>query len=165
MNHMNRSQPRPVDPAASPGRPGDTRDPAVGGDPDLGTVQCQDCPVGRVSGVGRGQFCPFVTHEVQHGRVLCRAGQPATHVWWIKRGVVALSCGPDPDRLAALRLPGTFVGLEGLIGDAALATARPFTGVSVCRATRDGFRAWLAQDPERLALVLRAALADPLLVR
>lgn len=154
----------PRDPADASWLPGDPLDPTVGGDPDVGAVQCDDCPVGRASGVGRGQFCPFVTHEVQHGRVLCRAGDPATHVWWIKRGVVALSRGRDTDRLAALRLPGSFVGLEGLIGDSAVATARPFTRVSLCRATRDGFRAWLGQDPERLALVLRAALTDPLLV-
>src|SRR6185503_7501612 len=99
--------------------------PADARDLDVGQVACSDCPVGRASGLGRGQFCPFITREFPRGTVLCTAGEPADHVWLVKRGVVGLGLVRDePDRLDTLRLPGTFVGLEALMGDRYVATAR-----------------------------------------
>lgn len=131
---------------------------------DLGQVACSDCPIGRASGLGRGQFCPFITREYARGELLCTAGAPATHVWMVKRGVVGLGLSSaEPDRLDTLRLPGTYVGLECLLGDRYLATARTVARTTLCSATRDGFRRWARESDERLALVLRAALRDSIL--
>jgi hypothetical protein len=131
---------------------------------DLGEVRCATCPLGQASGAGRGQFCPFITREVGRGEVLCRAGEPAGYVWMVKKGAVGLGLAQgDLDRLDTIRLPGTFIGLECLVQETYLATARTVARSTLCGATREGFRRWVRGSDERLALVLRAALGDPIL--
>lgn len=131
---------------------------------DLGQVVCGSCPIGRASGLGRGQFCPFITRELERGEIVCTAGEPADHVWLVKRGVVGLGLSRDePDRLDTLRLPGTFVGLECLLEDRYRATGRTVARTSLCGATREGFRRWARESDERLALIVRAALRDSIL--
>jgi len=130
----------------------------------LGQVDCASCAVGKAAGVGRGQFCPFITRECARDELLCTAGEPIHHVWLVKRGVVGVALShDDPDGLDTLRLPGTYVGLEALVDDCYLATARTVARTTLCSATRDGFRRWARESDERLALVVRAALRDSIL--
>ena len=132
---------------------------------DLGELACEACPVGCASGRSAVQFCPFIIRHYERGAELCRAGQPADYVWLVKDGVIGLGPGPDePDRLEALRLPGGFVGLECVLRDTYGSTARALSPSTLCGATRDGFLRWVRGSDERLRLVIRAALEDPLLV-
>ncbi len=131
---------------------------------DLGEVNCAACPIGQASGAGRGQFCPFITREVGRGEVLCRAGDAADYVWMVKKGAVGLGLTrADLDRLDTIRLPGTFIGLECVVQETHAATARTVARATLCGATREGFRRWVRGSDERLALVMRAALRDPIL--
>lgn len=130
----------------------------------LDRVECPECPVGRASGADRGQFCPLVTCHAAGGELLCTAGEPADHVWYVKQGVIGLSRpDADPDQLESLRLPGSFVGLEALAGETYLRTARAVSSATLCRATRDGFQEWLRWSDERVRAVVEAAGDDPLL--
>jgi CRP-like cAMP-binding protein len=131
---------------------------------DLGEMSCEACPVGCASGRSTVQFCPFIIRHYEHGAELCRAGAPADYIWLVKDGVIGLGAARgQPDHLDALRLPGGFVGLECLLGDTYLATARALSRATLCGATREGFLRWVRSSNERLRLVMRAALDDPLL--
>lgn len=129
-------------------------------------VACHECHLGRLSGVGQGQFCPFVMRKYEPGDILCLAGDAADHVWYVKTGVVGLSRARDMDRnghVEALCLPTSFIGLECLAGDRFLRTARVISRAFLCNATREGFRRWADQSDERAAAIERALLDDPLL--
>ena len=131
---------------------------------DLGEMSCDACPVGCASGRSAVQFCPFIIRHYERGTELCRAGQPAGYVWLVKEGVIGLGSAPgEPERLDGLRLPGGFVGLECLLRDDYLSSARALSRVTLCGATREGFVRWVLGSAERLRLVMRAALDDPLL--
>jgi CRP-like cAMP-binding protein len=131
----------------------------------LERVACGDCPVGRASGAGKGQFCPFIIRQYARGDVLCLCGGPADHVWFIKAGVVGLSRSADPDQgdVDTVCLPGSFVGLECLIEDRYLRTARTLSNAMLCGATAEGFHRWLRQSDERLTLVMHAVHDSPVL--
>jgi CRP-like cAMP-binding protein len=132
---------------------------------DLGEMSCDVCPVGRASGRSAVQFCPFIIRRYQRGAELCRAGQPADYVWLVKDGVIGLEAGTgDAGRLDALRLPGGFVGLECLLRDTYVYTARVVSTARLCGATRAGFNRWARDSDDRLRLVLRAAMDDPLVI-
>ena len=132
---------------------------------DLGEMTCEACPVGCASSRSAVQFCPFIIRQYERGAELCQTGQPADYVWLVKDGVIGLGSRPgEPDRLDVLRLPGGFVGLECLLGDTYVTSARALSRATLCGATRDGFLRWVRGSDERLRLVMRAALEDPLLV-
>jgi len=132
---------------------------------EVAGVQCSRCAIGRASGAGAGQFCPFIVRQYARGEFLCNAGDPADYIWLIKDGVVGLGRSPhDVDQVEAIRLPGGYIGLECLVRDTYLCTARALTRVTLCGATREGFQRWLRQTDERVGVVLQAALSDPLLV-
>jgi CRP-like cAMP-binding protein len=131
---------------------------------DLGELSCDACAVGCASGRSLVQFCPFIIRQYQQGAELCRAGEPADYVWLVKDGLIGLGAAPgEPDHLDALRLPGSFVGLECLLGDSYVSTAKALSRATLCGATREGFLRWVRGSDERLRLVTRAVLADPLL--
>ncbi len=131
---------------------------------DLGEMSCDVCPVGCASGRSAVQFCPFIIRHYERGAELCRAGAPADYVWLVKEGVIGLgSAAGEPEHLEALRLPGGFIGLECLLGDTYRASARVLARATLCGATRDGFLRWARSSDERLRLVTRAVLDDPLL--
>jgi CRP-like cAMP-binding protein len=131
---------------------------------DLGEVPCEACPVGCASGRSAVQFCPFIIRHYERGAALCSAGDPADYVWLVKDGVIGLGAGPDePDRLAALRLPGSYIGLECLLEDRYRFNARAMSRATLCGATRDGFLRWVRGSDERLRLVVRTVMGDPLL--
>ena len=78
--------------------------------------------------------------------------------------MIGLGPGPgEPDRLDTLRLPGGFVGLECVLRDTYASTARALARSTLCGATRDGFLRWVRESDDRVRLVMRAALDDPLL--
>lgn len=126
---------------------------------DLCAFECARCPVGLASGIDRGHFCPWITRAYAAGDVLGERGAPADYVWFVKDGVVGLR-EPDTERIASLRLPGSFVGLECLTGDRRTATAVVLAPSLLCGATRDGFIEWLGASPERVGVVVDAAEHD-----
>ncbi|HYU14920.1 MAG TPA: cyclic nucleotide-binding domain-containing protein [Candidatus Acidoferrum sp.] len=133
----------------------------------LEDITCGDCALGRASGADRGQFCPFIIRRYGRGDLLCLAGDPVDYVWFIKEGVVGLSRSRELDQLdevEGLCLAGSFVGLECLVGDRYLRTARALSNASLCGATREGFLRWMRVNDERVATIMRAALEDPILV-
>ncbi len=127
-------------------------------DPALKIISCIDCAVGLASGTAQGQFCPFVNRARQAGELLMLAGEPAEHCWFVKEGTVALyreANAHDAGSSAyAVRFPGSFVGLEAMVSDRYLDTARATTDVVVCGITRTGMDAWLGAKgtPCRTAL-------------
>lgn len=131
---------------------------------ELGQMSCDACPVGCAAGRSAVQFCPFIIRHYERGAELCRAGQPADYVWLVKEGVIGLGSAPgEPERLDALRLPGGFVGLECVVGDTYVSTARALSRAILCGATREGFVRWVLAGEDRLRLVMRAVIDDPLL--
>ena len=138
-------------------------DPLIRVDP----IACGDCAIGRASGAGRGQFCPFITRSYQPGQLLCLAGDPVERVWFVQQGVIGLSrsrAGSQAGQFDALCVPGGIIGLECLFGGHHVRSARALSNARLCGATRDGLHAWLLGSDERAALVMRALLADPVLV-
>lgn len=131
---------------------------------DLGEMSCDACPVGVASGRSTVQFCPFIIRRYERGAELCVAGQPADYVWLVRDGVIGLGREPDePDRLEALRLPGGFIGLECLLRDTYVCSARALSRSTLCGAPREGFLHWVRGSNERLRLVMRAVVDDVLL--
>lgn len=96
-----------------------------------------------------------------------REGDPATHIWFVKRGTVVVTREVQPGRdvAVAIRGPGDFLGMEALVVDAYPTSARTTATATLCGAPRAEVRAWLGapSSPARLALeqVLRMRLADP----
>lgn len=137
----------------------------VSGRPRNSGISCADCEVGAASGAGRGQFCPFVDRSRRAGEIVYLQGLPASHVWFVKAGTVVLGRESlKASRVRAIRFPGSFVGLEALVGESYRDTARAATDVVLCGATRDGMDAWLGPPgtPARTALELslRASYGD-----
>ena len=128
-------------------------------------LDCHACEVGRASGAGHGQMCPFIDRQRPAGTRLYAEGDPATYVWFVKAGTVVLSRGDGDGRARAVRSAGAFVGLEALVTDCYVDSAQASTDVVLCGATRDGMDAWLGAPgtPARTALelTLRASCADP----
>ena len=121
-------------------------------------VACADCPLGRVSGVGQGMFCPFVTRSEAAGALLARAGAMHERIWFVKSGVVGTSAAreDDPsDAIDQVHLPGSFVGLECLTRGRYQESARVLARADLCSATTEGFLEWLIQSGARLAFIDR----------
>jgi CRP-like cAMP-binding protein len=114
---------------------------AFDGYQELCSVSCNRCPVGRESGADAGQFCPWITRSYQPGDVLARAGEPSDYVWFVKDGVVGL-VADGARRSEALRLPGSFIGLESGIWRTTAVVLAPSR---LCGATREGYESWLRE--------------------
>ena len=122
-------------------------------------IACSDCPLGRVSGVGQGMFCPFVTRSEAAGTVLARAGTTHERVWFVKSGVIGTGAARDDgpsDAVDQVHLPGSFVGLECLTRGRYQGSARVLARAELCSATTEGFLEWLIQSGPRLAFIDRA---------
>lgn len=127
----------------------------------LAAISCDSCELGRISGAGKGQFCPFIVRRYADRQRLCLAGDSADHVWFVKQGVIGLSRSrEDAGELDSMRLPGSYVGLECLLGDRYRYTARALSPCTLCGATRAGFLGWLRQSDERIAAIMRAVLGE-----
>jgi CRP-like cAMP-binding protein len=131
-------------------------------------ASCSQCVIGQAAGVGHGQFCPFIDRARSASELIYLEGETASHVWFIKEGTVVLfrESGDQESegRVRAVRFPGTFVGLEALVSESYIDSARASTDVVLCGATREGIDAWLGPKgtPERTALevTLRAMCND-----
>jgi CRP-like cAMP-binding protein len=103
---------------------------------------------------------PFVVRRYERDELLCLAGDPADHVWLVQQGAVGLTRSRDTDRLEVLRLPGSYVGLECLVGESYLFTARALSQCNLCGATREDFAGWLRENDARIARVMRSVLEE-----
>jgi CRP-like cAMP-binding protein len=125
---------------------------------ELRIVSCATCPPGRASGVGRGGRCPLVDRPRRRGELVFLEGDPAGHIWFVKRGVVLLTRAGhgdgEPEVPRALRRAGSFIGLEALVGPRYLDTARVAEPAVLCGAPRDVFEEWLGppDSPARSTL-------------
>ncbi len=134
-------------------------------------IRCEQCSLGIVSGVGRGQFCPFIVRDYKAGDVLYRAGDAASYIWFVKSGVVEIRAAGEhtaaetaPGESAAevtRKSQGSFVGLEALVRDHYDANAVFASDATLCGATRAGFGQWLGPRAERTCLVLRDLMEEP----
>jgi CRP-like cAMP-binding protein len=113
--------------------------------------------VGWASGVGRGQFCPFIPVRYRTGEQLFRRGDPAEHVWYIAEGVVELRAAGCP---AQRRNPGEFVGLDSVVCPQRAEDAVVLEPARLCAARREGFETWLLGDVTRLRLALEPVLSQ-----
>jgi CRP-like cAMP-binding protein len=101
------------------------------------------------------------------GTCLFVAGEPADTLHYVKHGAVALSRA-SLDKQGegtphAIRRAGSLVGVEALVRDTYLDTARSVTDVTVCIAQRSDMLAFLDRTGAAralLELVLRASCAD-----
>jgi CRP-like cAMP-binding protein len=131
-------------------------------------TSCSSCPCGRAAGVPFGGRCPLVDRRRGRDELICLEGQPATTVWFVKRGAVLLSRGgaDGVDRTHAVRGPGAFVGLEALVRGTYADTARASEPSVLCGIARGDLDRWFgpAGTPARMALeqTLHVAAEEPL---
>jgi len=127
------------------------------GDPeelDGSEVSCDRCPV-RAAARSLGGDCPFVDRPRQRGDHVCTEGEPASRVWFVKRGLVVLTrAGAGPEHPRTVRRSGTFVGLEALVRRTYVESARVVTPAILCGAPVARIDEWLgpAGTPARMAL-------------
>ncbi|MCG8425643.1 MAG: cyclic nucleotide-binding domain-containing protein [Proteobacteria bacterium] len=114
-------------------------------------VDCNNCPVGTVSGVGKGQFCPFIVRSYPRNAQLYRRGDAAGYIWFVKSGVVALD---DDQGACEFKYPNSFIGAEVLETGIYRATARTLEPSTLCGATREGFSQWISRNSESLCTAL-----------
>lgn len=118
--------------------------------------------------MGLGGRCPLVDRRKRRGEYLYLEGEPATHVWFVKRGTVVLAraggATGGPDRPRAVRQAGAFLGLEALVRPSYVDTARVVAATVVCGGRREQIDEWLGPhgSPARMALeqVLRSDAED-----
>ena len=83
-------------------------------------------------------------------------------VSFIKKGAVLITRSVDEERVEgtpwAIRRPGGFLGLEGLVGTPHLDSARALTDVTLCSAALDAVEAWLAARRPAARVVLDSVL-------
>jgi CRP-like cAMP-binding protein len=118
------------------------------------------CPCTRSPHVGVRGRCPL--DDVQHrkGDLLFSEGDPATTVWFVKRGCVLLTRAGTPH---AVRRAGSFVGMEALVRDTYMHSARVTSAAILGRGSRELLDEWLANgDSARMVLeeVLRSECGD-----
>jgi len=133
----------------------------------LAITSCSSCPCGRAAGVPFGGRCPLVDRRRGRDELVCLEGEPASTVWFVKRGAVLLSRGGvGADRPRAIRGPGAFVGLEALVRSTYADSARTSEPSVLCAITRDDVDRWFGPTgtPARMALeqTLRVAAEDPI---
>ena len=115
-----------------------------------------------------GRTCPFTEETHARGAYLCREGDAAQRMWFIRRGTVVLTraSGDEADtRARGVRRPGSFVGLEALVRARYRDSARTTEPTLACRATLATVDDWLGAPgtPARTALeqVLRTEVEEP----
>jgi len=131
-------------------------------------ILCATCEIGAASAAGSGHFCPFVDRSRQAGELIYLEGEPANHVWFVKQGIIVLlRKGGENNaegRVRAVRFPGSFIGLEAVVTDRYIDSARATTDAVLCGTTREGVDTWLGKKgaPARTALelTLRAESVD-----
>ena len=108
----------------------------------------------------------FVPRRKRAGEHIYDEGDPAEAIWYVRSGTVALvrSHAGGGERVRALRGEGAIIGLETLVGETHVDSARAATGVTVCVLCRSSLGTWLGDGmtPARVLLeqTARALLAD-----
>jgi CRP/FNR family transcriptional regulator len=126
---------------------------------------CSLCRIGAASGVGAGGACPMVDRRRPAGASLYAAGEAADRLWYVKQGTVLLSRDADEAGASdgvgwAVRRPGSLVGVEALVRDTYLDSARAVTDVVVCGAPREVMQVWLrTREPAARAVLETVLLA------
>jgi CRP-like cAMP-binding protein len=123
------------------------------------------CPCTHSPDVGVRGRCPLTDVQHRRGDRLFSENDPATTVWFIKRGCVLLSrtSAAGVETPHAIRRAGSFVGMETLVRDRYLMTARVTSAAILGRGSREVVDAWLAHGPSaRMVLeeVLRTECGD-----
>jgi CRP-like cAMP-binding protein len=125
------------------------------------TGNCSTCAIQLASARG-SQMCPLLPRQARAGEVIYREAEPAGFGWYVISGTVVLSRRALAD--ARERGAGAFLGLETLVAETYLDTARALTEVTLCGGPREAFEGWLGNPAgaARIALdaCLRAACAD-----
>ena len=123
---------------------------------------CKRCPVGIASGTPERGRCPFVPRRRGAGAVLHVAGDPVERICFIKSGEVLVTRSSDEERVEgtpwAVRRPGSFLGLEGLVRSDHLDSARALGEVTLCGASLEDVRAWLDVRRTAAQVLLDAVL-------
>jgi CRP/FNR family transcriptional regulator len=131
----------------------------------IGPVACRSCDLFQIcaaietlpasSGLPR---CPTL-RVVEIGETLYAAGDPAHHIYALRKGMVKSECSaPDgTKRIVALHVPGEVVGEEGIRAGRYINTVIALTPAMVCELP---FRSIANCDSESLQLGL-AALTEP----
>jgi CRP-like cAMP-binding protein len=127
-----------------------------------GMNSCGACPIGKACAEGR---CVFMHRRRGAGERIYLEREAASSVWFIKAGTVALVRElPGGERVRAIRGEGSFIGLEILVSETYLDTARALTDLSVCALSRAALDRWLgdAATPARAVLeqTVRGLLVD-----
>ncbi len=124
-------------------------------------TSCSSCPCGQAAGVRYGGRCPLVDRRRRADELVYLEGEAVTSVWFVKRGAVALSRVTDDgaERPHAVRGPGSFIGLEGLVRPTYADTARTTEAAVLCGISKTGLDAWFGPrgTPARMALALALA--------
>jgi CRP-like cAMP-binding protein len=96
----------------------------------------------------RGGRCPMVSRPRPAGTWLLVAGEPSERIMYLQRGAVTLSREGGDARHAgviwAVRRAGSLLGIEALVRDTYLDSARAITDVVVCTAARAEIDGWLS---------------------
>lgn len=129
---------------------------------DSEVTTCTRCPVGIASDTDEGSRCPFVPRRRCAGAVLHVAGDPVERVSFIKSGEVLVTRSSDEERVEgtpwAIRRPGSFLGLEGLVRSEHLDSARALVEVTLCGVSLEDLRAWLNARRTAAQVLLDAVL-------
>ncbi len=124
------------------------------------TNNCSACALEAAS-VRAGMMCPLLPRLAQAGEVIHREADPAGFAWFIVDGAVSLSRQADGAAPARVRAAGSFIGLETLVAEAYLDTARAETAATLCGAPREAMLSWMGlRQPDAAGLALEAALRD-----
>jgi CRP-like cAMP-binding protein len=127
------------------------------------SITTHDCPLGQTSCADQSEFCPFIVRRYAGGELVCLIDDPAEYVWFVREGIIALDRSREPGdeiQADALRKPGSFVGLESLVVDRYLRSARTVSHATLCGATREGFNRWMRQSDQRLATVMHTVFEE-----
>lgn len=105
-----------------------------------------NCPIANVCTRSRGPFREI--RKPQHS-ILFAEGDPADHVYLVKKGTVSIhrstSDGQTLGRTRALRQRGALLGVEALVSPTYRDSARAETPLLLCMATRSRVSEWVQQ--------------------
>jgi CRP-like cAMP-binding protein len=124
------------------------------------TGNCTSCAI-HSAAAGQAMACPLLPRQAQAGEVIYREGDPAGFVWYVISGAVVLTRSSDRRRHPGRERPaGSFVGLELLVAESYLDTARALVEATLCGAPREAIEGWLGRAGSPARVALEATLRD-----
>ena len=104
-------------------------------------ITCANCGIGTSFPTIQG--CSLIDRKRAANEVICVEGEPAEYIWFVKEGTLALHrAGTEDDgegRIRAVRFQNSIIGLEALISDKYVYTARAISDVTLCGAPREAW--------------------------